>query len=100
MVRIKTEKDNNKYIKIVFKGHAGYEDYGKDIVCAAVSSTMLCTVNAIYLISDDSINVIQNDDEFIVEVIKDNDITNKLINNMINCLKDLEKQYPKNIKIR
>lgn len=100
MVRIETKKDNNKYIRIAFRGHADYEEYGKDIVCAAVSSTMLCTVNAIYLISGDSINFVKTDNDIIIEVIKDDDISNKLINNMMSCLKDLEKQYPKNIKIK
>lgn len=100
MIRIETKRDDDKYVKITFRGHADYDTYGKDIVCAAVSSTMLCTVNAIYLISDDSINVLKDNNIFTIEVVKDDDVSNKLINNMMNCLKDLEKQYPKNIKIK
>ena len=36
-----------------------------------------------------------------VEIIinKEDNITNKLIKNMLNCLKELEKKYPKNIEI-
>ena len=30
---------------------------------------------------------------------KEDNITNKLIKNMLNCLKELEKKYPKNIEI-
>ena len=100
MVRIETIKENNKYTKITFKDHANYSEYGKDIVCAAISSTMLCTVNAIYLINEDSINVTKNDNDFTIEVTKYNDITNKLLENMMHCLESLEKQYPKNIKIK
>lgn len=100
MIRIETYKKNNKYTKIDFKGHANFDKYGKDIVCAAVSSTMLCTVNAIYLINEDSINTVKENDSFIIEVIRDNDITNKLIENMMHCLESLEKEYPKNIKIK
>lgn len=100
MIRIETRKKDNKYTKITFKGHADYDNYGKDIVCAAVSSTMLCTVNAIYLINEDSIKVDKSTDDFIIETLVDNDITNKLLENMMRCLKSLEKQYPKNIKIK
>ncbi len=100
MIRIKVSKNNDKYTNINFKGHANFNEFGKDIVCAAVSSTMLCTVNAIYLINEDSINVIKNDNDFNIKVIKDNDITNKLLENMMHCLENLEKQYPKNIKIK
>ena len=32
-------------------------------------------------------------------VTNNNDITKKLINNMVNCLRSLEKDYPKNIEI-
>ena len=100
MIRIEVIKNNEKYQKITFKDHANYDNYGKDIVCAAVSSTMLCTVNAIYLINEESIKVTKTDDNFIIEIIKDNDITNKLIENMMHCLGSLEKDYPKNIKIK
>ena len=100
MVRIETNKKNNKYKKITFKDHANYAEFGKDIVCAAVSSTMLCTVNAIYLINEDSINIAKNDNDFTIEVVNFNDITNKLLENMMHCLESLEKQYAKNIKIK
>ena len=100
MVRIETNKENNKYTKITFKDHANYDKFGRDIVCAAVSSTMLCTVNAIYLISEDSIDVVKDDNLFVIEVVKDNDITDKLLDNMMRCLKSIEEQYPKNVKIK
>ncbi len=100
MIRIKTSKKKDKYVKITFIGHANFDKYGKDIVCAAVSSTMLCTVNAIYLIKEDSIKVVKNDDIFIIEIVKDDDIVNKLLENMMHCLESLEQEYPKNIEIK
>ncbi|MEE3342760.1 MAG: ribosomal-processing cysteine protease Prp [Bacilli bacterium] len=100
MIRIEINKKDDKYTKITFKDHANYDIYGKDIVCAAVSSTMLCTINAIYLINEDSIKVTNNNNNYIIEVIKEDKITNKLLENMYNCLKSIEKQYPKNIKIK
>ena len=41
--------------KIVITGHAGYDDYGKDIVCASVSSIVITTINAIIDIDDNAI---------------------------------------------
>ena len=35
----------------------------------------------------------------LIEKLKDDDITNKLINNMIELLEELEKSYKDNIKI-
>ena len=100
MIRINVNKDNNKINKITFKGHADYEEYGKDIVCAAVSATYLCTVNAILSIDKDSIKVVSNDELQEIMVVRDSDITLTLLDNMIDCLESLEKQYPKNIKLK
>ena len=101
MIRIETFKEKEIYKKITFKGHANFDEYGKDIVCAAVSSTMLCTVNAILLINEKSIKVTKAKDLFIVELIDNADETTiKLLTNMMNCLKSLEREYPKNIKIK
>ena len=87
---------NNKTIKV--DGHAGFADYGCDIVCASVSSILYTTVNAILGFDSKSIKVI-DEKSFIINILSNDDITIKLINNMIDLLKELEKQYPKNIKI-
>ena len=89
---------NEQLSKIKITGHAGYDDYGKDIVCAAVSATVITTINGILALSK-TIEYIENKDEVIINVIKKDDITNKLLNNMLLMLSELEKDYPKNIKI-
>ena len=99
MIRINIIKQNNLIKSITFKGHADYDEYGKDIVCSAVSATYLCTVNAILSLNNDSIKVSNNNDLQEVVTTNDNEITQTLLNNMINCLKSLEEQYPKNIKL-
>lgn len=84
---------------ISIQGHANYNDYGKDIVCAAVSSIVMCSVEAMALFDKDSVNVIENNNKIDLVINYNTDITDKLICNMINCLKEIEKKYPKNIKI-
>ena len=84
---------------ITISGHANYDVYGKDIVCAAVSATVITTVNGILSIDESSIEVIENG-KVEIKILKDNDLVNKLINNMINLLTELQKDYKDNIDIR
>ncbi len=85
--------------QIIIKGHANYDELGKDIVCASVSSMVITTVNAILRIDSDAIKY-SDDNGVTIDIIKDDEITNKLINNLIDLLEELEKQYPKYIEIR
>ena len=87
----------NKVIEI--SGHAGYDEYGKDIVCASVSSVIMTTVNSIMNIDNSSISYIDDGNKIIIEKLNDNDIVDKLLNTMILILKDLEEQYKENIKV-
>lgn len=99
MIRINVKKLDNNLNKIIFKGHADFDCYGKDIVCAAVSSTVLCSVNAILSINSKSIKIEKSDNLFVINIIENDSIVIKLLENMLRCLKDLEEQYPKNLKI-
>ena len=85
--------------QIIIKGHANYDELGKDIVCASASSMVITTVNAILRIDSDAIKY-SDDNGVTIDIIKDDEITNKLINNLIDLLEELEKQYPKYIEIR
>lgn len=96
MIKIKTIKNNNKIEEISITGHAMYDNFGKDIVCSSVSSIVITTVNAIERIDKDSISY--TEEPFNLKIEKENEITEKLIDNMISLLKELEEQYPKNIK--
>lgn len=87
----------NKVIEI--SGHAGYDEFGKDIVCASVSSVIMTTVNSIINIDNSSISYIDDGNKIIIEKLNDNDIVDKLLDTMILILKDLEEQYKENIKV-
>ena len=99
MIRIKIQIDQEKFKKIVLSGHALYDDYGRDIVCAGVSSILTTTVNGILKINDASIQYQKKKDIFELNIVQDDEITQKLIENMISLMKELENTYPKNIKI-
>ena len=99
MIKVKLIKNNNHIKKIIIKGHAMYADYGKDIVCAAVSSTIITSINASLSIDNESL-IYDDKNGLEIEVKKNDIVTTKIINNMINNLYELEKAYPKNIKIK
>ena len=84
---------------IDIKGHALFDKYGKDIVCAAVSSIVITTVNGILSIDEGSIKRIGSSGYVSIDIIKDDSVVNALISNMINLLKELEEQYKKNIQV-
>ena len=97
MINVKVEKD-----KIEIIGHSNYDDLGKDIVCSAVSSIMITTINAINKLNLHSIEYQRNNHQSMSTIIvkKNDEITTKLIENMIELFHDLEKDYPKNIKVK
>lgn len=88
-------KDNN----ISIRGHALYDDYGRDIVCASVSSIVITTINAIKSFDSKAIHFDELKDGLDIQILKNDKNTKLLINNMINLLSDLASQYEKNIKI-
>lgn len=98
MIVIKIIK-NDQIDKISIKGHADYSVIGKDIVCSAVSSIAITSINAILKIDETSIKYRQADGLLEVEILKHTDTIDKIIENMIEMFEDLENQYKKNIKI-
>ena len=95
MIKVFVTKD-----KIEVTGHSDYDNIGKDIVCSAVSSIVTTTINGIISIDSDAITYDYNRDVMEINIIKNDEVTIKLINNMIDLLKSLAKDYPKNIKVK
>lgn len=99
MVNVSIEKKNNEINKITISGHSGYDEYGKDIVCAAVSSIVITSVNGILSIDSDSLGYINRDGYIEISIKKHSEVIDILIQNMINLLKELKRDYNKYIKI-
>ena len=95
MIKVLVSKD-----KIEITGHSDYDNIGKDIVCSAVSSIVTTTINGILSINNDALKYSYKNDVMTIEVIKRDNVTDKLIINMIDLLKDLSKDYPKNIIVK
>ena len=96
MIKVSYKKDE----WITVKGHANYADMGKDIVCASASSIVITSLNAILSIKDDALEVTE-EKGYIKATLKSKDENIlKVFNNMINMLKELSSNYPKNIIVR
>jgi len=76
MIKVNVKYNNNKVYELVIKGHAGYDVHGKDIVCAAVSSIAITTVNNIISL-DDSVDYEENSGLLIIREKNDTEINNK-----------------------
>ena len=98
MIKVKIEKKD--YIeKIEIKGHANFNEHGKDIVCASVSSILITTVNAIISFNEKAISYEEKEGYTKIDVLINDRVTQTLLQNMINLFEELENQYQKNIKI-
>lgn len=94
MIKVEIKQNN-----IVIKGHANYDDYGKDIVCASVSSIVITSINAALRINPDSISYKEDKDKLNIDIISNDNITSLIIENMVKMLEELANSYKKNIKI-
>lgn len=99
MTTIKVTKDQDFIKNIEIKGHSGYAVSGKDIVCAAISSSTITTINAIISLDEFAIEVKQGEGYLLISTLKNEDVINKLLNNLVDMLADIASDYPKYVKI-
>lgn len=99
MTNIKIKYKNNLVEKINILGHTGYDELGRDIVCSSISSIVITSVNAIIRLNEKSIYHKELSGNIEIKVLSHDNVVDTLLTNMIDLLKKLEYQYPKNIKI-
>lgn len=99
MIKVSVTKKNQQIQEVSIQGHAMYGDFGKDIVCAAVSSCVITTVNGILEIDKDWILAKQDSKGVLIQVQNSSDVCQTLLANMLSLLEELHDQYPKNLKI-
>jgi hypothetical protein len=81
------------------KGHAGYADYGRDIVCASVSVLVINTVNSLEELCGERMEVVSDEDKgmircsFLNQVLQEN--SRVLMDSLVLGLTQIEKQYGK-----
>lgn len=99
MIKVKINYDGNFVKDFKISGHANYDEYGKDIVCASVSSVVITSINMALSLDETSVKASDKSGLIEARVLKQDEVINKVFVNMVNMLKELEKDYGKNIKI-
>ena len=100
MIKVKLLKNDSNLNEIIIKGHAMYDDFGKDIVCAAVSALSISTVNGLEQVVHTKPHLKQdNANGGFLEVTEldlghDSQI---LLRTLLNGLCDIQESYPQNI---
>ena len=99
MIKVKINYKDNFVNGFKISGHANYDEYGKDIVCASVSSIVITSINMALSLDETSVKASDKSGLIEASVLKQDEIINKVFVNMVNMLEELEKDYSKNIKI-
>lgn len=94
MIKVYVKKNN-----IVITGHAGFADFGSDIVCASASGIVITSINAALNIDVNSLCYKEDVNKLTIDIKSDNDVILKIMENMLNMLSELANNYPKNVKI-
>lgn len=90
-------KDGN-YVSLNVSGHAEYGEYGKDLVCASVSSIMFGFMNALDAL-DEKIEIEQLENEIVIKNHTNLAVVDDYFELVIMQLKTIEESYGDFIKV-
>ena len=89
---------NGSYRGFESEGHAGFDAYGKDIVCAAASVLIINTVNSIDMLTPTMVSVTTKEDGGYLTAVFPEGTEEKaqvLLDSMVLGLRQIENQYGK-----
>lgn len=100
MISVRIEKKNDSICRIKVSGHANFDQSGKDIVCASISTAIIMSVNLIEVFEhQNKVKVDLKEGHFELDVIQHHDDIKRILNNLAYTCMDLSMQYPKYLKI-
>ena len=98
MIHVYYGSCDNHYNYLLVKGHAMSDDFGRDLICAGVSSIVFGLMNAIDMV-DKQANISVEDNQIEIELSEINDKTDNYLELAILQLKTIEESYSQYIKI-
>ncbi len=102
MTKAKFILEQNLPTAFTISGHAGYGEYGEDIVCSSITTAVFTTLNLLLkFLQDEDYTLIQDEDKGLIDfkLLKKSDLTLTIIQNLLEILTNIEEQYPQNLKI-
>ncbi|AIS52106.1 putative ribosomal protein [Thermoanaerobacter kivui] len=105
MIQVEIFRDSKGDIcRFSIVGHAGYDEYGKDIVCSAVSAISQTAILGLEALKTVKIKKKIKSGDLWVEIIEkgfleDNIRLKAILDTMVLGLKDIEKDYGKYLKV-
>lgn len=104
MVTVEFYRDNQGFMAMELKGHAGYNP-GNDIVCAGISALAFALVGTLKNIEDISFIRLQYQDGVTVEIEPfaneaEQAVIDAVFMTVLIGLKQIQKQYPENIQVK
>ncbi|MBE5847670.1 MAG: ribosomal-processing cysteine protease Prp [Lachnospiraceae bacterium] len=93
---------DNQYKGFSCSGHAGFQDIGKDIVCASISILVINTINAIEKFTDQKFSVQEDEKKGRIELRLEGTLSKDsvlLLDAMVLGLTEIQKNYSKFCKV-
>ncbi|ODN30035.1 ribosomal-processing cysteine protease Prp [Fervidobacterium thailandense] len=97
MIKCVFRKRGEYFTEFEIFGHANYDEKGKDIVCAAVSTVSQHTARALQ--KEGAHVEIINTGKLRVERIAQSEVSQRFVAELVETLLDLSEQYPKYIRV-
>ena len=98
MIKVIYEVKEDLYTYIEVKGHAKSADYGKDLICASVSTIMFGFMNALDVLDED-VEIKQLTNKIVVENHSKSEMIQDYFELVMTQLKTLEVSYGSFIKV-
>ncbi|MFP4177176.1 MAG: ribosomal-processing cysteine protease Prp [Acholeplasmataceae bacterium] len=96
MIRARFTRVDRTIRKVTIRGHAKQNEAGKDIVCAAISTAIIVTMNALERLGrNDRYTCTLEEGYFQVTVNRSDEIVEGLLANLEHTVRDIENDYPK-----
>ncbi|MBQ9927762.1 MAG: ribosomal-processing cysteine protease Prp [Lachnospiraceae bacterium] len=92
------KSENGTYKRFTCDGHAGYADYGKDIVCASVSCLVINTINSMDELVHEKMEITTNEKKGLIDCRFCGEISSQsrlLMDSLILGLKGIVSDYGK-----
>jgi len=97
MITVTYKLTKKNFVGLDVKGHAESGDYGKDLICAGVSTVVFGLMNALDELGNAEIK--EKDNHITIKIVEPNDISNNYMNLALTQLKTIEESYKKFIKV-